>query len=47
MGKFNCEVCGSCCRSIGKLVISCIATLDEAEKTGQEVLFEGDDDTTD
>lgn len=37
MGKFNCEMCSQCCRSVGKLVISCIATLDEADKTGQEV----------
>lgn len=37
MSKFPCDVCGSCCRSIGKVVISAIASLDEADKTGEEI----------
>lgn len=34
---FNCSICGSCCRSIGKVVISAIAALDEAEKNGDQI----------
>ena len=34
---FECDICGSCCSQIGKLVISCIAALDEADKSGQPV----------
>jgi Fe-S-cluster containining protein len=34
---FDCLVCGKCCRSIGKLVVGVIATLDHAEQTGEEI----------
>lgn len=37
MKKFPCFICGSCCKSIGQLVVSAIAALDEAEKTGAEI----------
>lgn len=37
MSKFACQVCSACCRSIGQLVVSAIAALDEAEKTGAEI----------
>lgn len=36
MSKFPCLVCGCCCKSIGHVVISAIAGLDEAERTGAE-----------
>lgn len=34
MSDYPCELCGACCRSIGKIVISAIAAQDEAERTG-------------
>ena len=30
MSKFPCEMCGSCCKSIGKLVIGCQCACNEA-----------------
>jgi len=37
MSKFQCDVDGCCCKSIGRVVISAIAALDESERTGAEV----------
>jgi Fe-S-cluster containining protein len=37
MSKFPCQVCAACCLQIGKVVISAIAALDEAERTGTEI----------
>lgn len=33
---YTCEICGKCCSKVGLMVISAIATLDEADKTGEE-----------
>jgi uncharacterized protein len=30
---YDCQICGNCCRSIGKVIIGAIAALDEAEKS--------------
>ena len=35
--KYPCSVCGSCCLQIGKVVISAIAALDQADKDKSEI----------
>jgi Fe-S-cluster containining protein len=34
---YDCNICGCCCRKVGLMVINAIITMDEADKSGQEI----------